>query len=151
MGRPLRLVTIVGARPQIIKSAAISRVVKQKFKDDIQETLIHTGQHYDTAMSSVFFNDLGIPEPDVHLKLGGGTSSAQTAHMIEALDTALRSAAPDLVLVYGDTNSTLAGTIAAGKLNIPIAHVEAGLRSYDRSMPEELIRSAIQLETSWEP
>ena len=119
MGSPLRLVTILGARPQIIKSAAISRVVRKQFQDRIQETLIHTGQHYDAAMSSVFFNDLGIPEPDVQLNVGVGTQSTQTARMIDGLDTALRSAAPDLVLVYGDTTSTLAGTIAAVKLNIP--------------------------------
>ena len=149
MGHPLRFVTIVGARPQIIKSAAISRVVRKKFQNRIQETLIHTGQHYDTAMSSVFFNDLDIPEPDVHLKVGSGTPSTQTARMIEGLDTALRTAAPDLVLVYGDTTSTLAGTIAAGKLNIPVAHVEAGLRSYDRSMPEELNRLVCDHASTW--
>lgn len=149
MGLPLRLVTIVGARPQIIKSAAISRVVREKFQNKIQETLIHTGQHYDTGMSSVFFNDLDIPEPDVHLKVGIGTPSTQTARMIEGLDTALRTAAPDLVLVYGDTTSTLAGTIAAGKLNIPVAHVEAGLRSYDRSMPEELNRLVCDHASTW--
>ena len=97
----------------------ISRVVRKQFQDRIQETLIHTGQHYDAAMSSVFFNDLGIPEPDVQLNVGVGTQSTQTARMIDGLDTALRSAAPDLVLVYGDTTSTLAGTIAAVKLNIP--------------------------------
>ena len=149
MGHPLRLVTIVGARPQIIKSAAISRIVREKFQNRIQETLIHTGQHYDTAMSSVFFNDLDISEPDVHLKVGSGTPSTQTARMIEGLDTALRTAAPDLVLVYGDTTSTLAGTIAAGKLNIPVAHVEAGLRSYDRSMPEELNRVVCDHASTW--
>ena len=149
MGSPLRLVTILGARPQIIKSAAISRVVRKQFQDRIQETLIHTGQHYDAAMSSVFFNDLGIPEPDVQLNVGVGTQSTQTARMIDGLDTALRSAAPDLVLVYGDTTSTLAGTIAAGKLNIPVAHVEAGLRSYDRSMPEELNRLVCDHTSTW--
>ncbi|MBP6313709.1 MAG: UDP-N-acetylglucosamine 2-epimerase (non-hydrolyzing), partial [Flavobacteriales bacterium] len=140
---------VIGARPQIIKSAAISRIVRGQFQDRIKETLIHTGQHYDTSMSSVFFNDLGIPEPDVQLNVGVGTPSKQTARMIEGLDAALRSATPDLVLVYGDTTSTLAGTIAAGKLKIPVAHVEAGLRSYDRSMPEELNRLACDHCSTW--
>ena len=149
MGYPLRLVTIVGARPQIIKSVAISRVVREKFQNSLEETLIHTGQHYDTAMSSIFFNDLNIPEPDVQLKVVNGTPSTQTARMVEGLDTALRIAAPDLVLVYGDTTSTLAGTIAAGKLNIPVAHVEAGLRSFDRSMPEELNRLVCDHASTW--
>lgn len=149
MARPLKLVTMIGARPQIIKSAAISRAVRSKFHKDLSETIIHTGQHYDAEMSQVFFDDLGLPRPDINLNIGEATPNTQLARMITGLDTALREIQPDVVLVYGDTNSTLAGTITAGKLNLPLAHVEAGLRSYDRGMPEELNRLACDHCSTW--
>lgn len=134
----MRIVTVVGARPQFIKAAAVSRVLRRE--PGMHEVLVHTGQHYDEAMSAVFFSELGIPAPDVHLGVGSGAHGAQTARMLEAIEQVLLDVRPDWVLVYGDTNSTLAGALAAAKLHVPVAHVEAGLRSFNRRMPEEVNR-----------
>ncbi len=134
----LNLLTIVGARPQFIKAAALSRAVADY--SSIRETIVHTGQHYDANMSKIFFDELGIPRPDYSLGIGGGSHGQMTGRQIEAIEQVLKAERPDVVLVYGDTNSTLAGSLAAIKLHIPIAHVEAGLRSFNRSMPEEINR-----------
>jgi len=128
--------TVVGARPQFIKAAAVSRVLRREH----EELLIHTGQHYDDAMSDLFFRELAIPEPDVNLGVGSGTHANQTAAMLPGIEAIAIDRKPDWLLVYGDTNSTLAGALVGAKLHIPIAHVEAGLRSYDRRMPEEVNR-----------
>lgn len=134
----LKIVTIVGARPQFIKAATVSRVVRQR--EDIEEVLVHTGQHYDHGMSNVFFRELEISELNYNLGVGSGSHGFQTGRMLEAIEYVLLKEKPNWVLVYGDTNSTLAGSLAAAKLHIPVAHVEAGLRSNNRSMPEELNR-----------
>ena len=135
-----KIVTIIGARPQIIKSAAISRAVRDEFEDHLQEVIVHTGQHYDENMSSVFFDEMNIPEPHYNLGVGSASHGKQTAMMIERLELILSDEEPDGLLVYGDTNSTLAGAITASKMHIPIVHVEAGLRSFNKSMPEEVNR-----------
>ena len=132
----MRRVSLVGNRPQFVKAAAVSH----RLREVADEVLVHTGQHYDDELSSVFFDELALPRPEHRLELGGGTNTAQTARMLEALAPLLASECPDVVLVYGDTNSTLAGALAAAQAGIPVAHVEAGMRSYDRSMPEELNR-----------
>jgi UDP-GlcNAc3NAcA epimerase len=134
----MKIATIVGARPQFIKAATISRAISAQ--SGISEVLIHTGQHFDTNMSDVFFTELDIRKPDHHLGIGGGTHGENTGRMLEAIEKVLIAEKPDCVLVYGDTDSTLAGALAAVKLHIPLAHVEAGLRSFNRRMPEEINR-----------
>lgn len=136
----IKIVSIVGARPQIIKSSAISRAIKNSFSDQISEIIVHTGQHYDDKMSKTFFNELNIPNPKYNLNVGSANHGQQTAAMIKGIENMLIIEKPDCVILYGDTNSTLAGAISASKLQIPIAHVEAGLRSFNKTMPEEINR-----------
>lgn len=136
--KPLVVMTIVGARPQFIKAAVVSRALRST--SGVREVLLHTGQHYDDNMSDVFFREMGIPAPDYSLGIGSGTHGAQTGQMLEAIEKVLLDVKPDWTVVYGDTNSTLAGALAAAKLHVPTAHVEAGLRSFNRRMPEEINR-----------
>lgn len=132
----MRIVTVIGNRPQFVKAAAVSLPLRRSH----EEVLIHTGQHYDDELSRIFFDELGIPAPDRQLGVHDGTNTGQTSRMLAALEPELATLRPDMVLVYGDTNSTLAGALAAAQRRIPVAHVEAGMRSFDRSMPEELNR-----------
>jgi len=136
----IKLLNIVGARPQIIKSSAISRAIRLKFSDSITELTLHTGQHYDREMSEVFFDELEIHKPDFNLGVGSAHYGRQTAAMITGIEEVLLQEKPDAVLLYGDTNSTLAGAIAASKLHFPVIHIEAGLRSFNKTMPEEINR-----------
>jgi UDP-N-acetylglucosamine 2-epimerase (non-hydrolysing)/UDP-GlcNAc3NAcA epimerase len=130
------VVTVVGNRPQFVKAAAVSR----RLREACDELIVHTGQHHDDELSRVFFDELGVPAPDHQLDAASGSNTAQTARILAGLEPVLADADPDLVLVYGDTNSTLAGALAAAQARVPVAHVEAGMRSFDRSMPEELNR-----------
>jgi UDP-GlcNAc3NAcA epimerase len=132
----VKIVTVIGNRPQFVKAAAVSGSLREQH----EEVLVHTGQHYDDELSTIFVTELGMPRPEIQLGLGGGSNVEQTARMLGALGELLAAQAPDAVLVYGDTNSTLAGALCAAQLRIPLAHVEAGMRSYDREMPEELNR-----------
>lgn len=149
MKEPLHVLTIVGARPQIIKASAITRAVNTSFNGRIRQTLLHTGQHYDRELSDVFFEELGMAPPDVQLTVGSGGHGEQTARMLEGVERAILEHRPDIVLLYGDTNSTLAGAVAAGKLRIPLAHVEAGLRSFNKAMPEEINRVVSDHCSTW--
>jgi UDP-GlcNAc3NAcA epimerase len=141
----MRVMTIVGARPQFIKAGPLSAALRRAHT----EILIHTGQHYDHGMSDVFFSELELPPPDHHLGLGGGSHAEQTGRMLPALERLMLDERPDLVLVYGDTTSTLAGALAAAKIHIPVAHVEAGLRSFNREMPEEINRVMADHLSTW--
>lgn len=136
----IKILTVIGARPQIIKAAAISRAVREKFQGQIEEKILHTGQHYDANMSQVFFDELGIPTPDYNLGVGSGSHGVQTAKMISGIEEVLTSEHFDGIILYGDTNSTLAGAVAASKIHIPVFHIEAGLRSFNMTMPEEVNR-----------
>ncbi len=136
----LKLLNIVGARPQIIKASAISRAVRLQFSEEIMELTLHTGQHYDKELSEVFFDELEIHKPDYNLSVGSARHGKQISMMITGIEDVLLKEKPDCVLLYGDTNSTLAGAIAASKLRFPVIHIEAGLRSFNKSMPEELNR-----------
>ena len=132
----MKIVSVVGARPQFVKAAVLSRALRQHFV----EVLVHTGQHYDDLLSDVFFRELALPAPSVNLEVGSASHAVQTARMLEGLESVYQQQKPDLVLVYGDTNSTLAGALAAAKLGLPVAHVEAGFRSFERDLPEEVNR-----------
>jgi UDP-GlcNAc3NAcA epimerase len=132
----MKILTVVGNRPQFIKAAAVSGPLRAEH----EEILVHTGQHYDDALSKVFFSELGLSAPEHQLGIGGGSNTSQTARMLTALEPLLEQGAPDAVLVYGDTNSTLAGALAAAQRRVPVVHLEAGMRSFDRAMPEELNR-----------
>jgi UDP-GlcNAc3NAcA epimerase len=136
----IKLINIVGARPQIIKASAISRAIKQHFSERITEIIVHTGQHYDKELSDIFFSELEIKQPDYNLGVGSASHGRQTSMMIMGIEEVLLKEKPDCVLLYGDTNSTLAGALAASKLHFPVIHIEAGMRSFNKSMPEELNR-----------
>ncbi len=135
-----KILTIIGARPQFVKASAVSRIFRNGYIGQLQEVLVHTGQHFDENMSKVFFDDLDIPVPKYNLEISGGRHGAMTGRMLESIEKVLIEERPDWVLVYGDTNSTLAGALAATKLHIPVAHVESGLRSFNMRMPEEVNR-----------
>ena len=146
-GSKIRVLAVVGARPNFMKIAPLLRELRARAA--FETTLVHTGQHYDAAMSSDFFRDLGIPAPDVNLEVGSGSHAAQTAQILVGIEELLLSRGADVVLLVGDVNSTVAATLAAAKLGIPVAHVEAGLRSGDRSMPEEINRLVTDCLSTW--
>ncbi|MGV3636670.1 MAG: non-hydrolyzing UDP-N-acetylglucosamine 2-epimerase [Flavobacteriales bacterium] len=148
MAKPLRILTVVGARPQFIKAAALGRALAGPFAGRITEVLLHTGQHADAGMSAVFFQELGMRAPDIQLTSEPGRS-ASLGRMMDGIERAIARERPDLALVYGDTNSTLAGALAATRTGVPVAHVEAGLRSYDNSMPEEENRVMADHASAW--
>lgn len=135
-----KILTIIGARPQIIKASALSRAIENEFAGELEQILVHTGQHYDENMSAVFFDELGIPQPKFNLQVGSSTHAVQTAKIMEGVENLIETEKPDAVLVYGDTNSTIAAALAASKVHTPVIHVEAGLRSFNKSMPEEINR-----------
>lgn len=136
----IKLLTIIGARPQIIKAAAISRAIKTSFSGQIEDIIVHTGQHYDENMSAVFFKELDIPEADHCLNVGSASHGKQTAAMLQGIEEIIIKTRPDYVVLYGDTNSTIAGALAASKIRVPVVHIEAGLRSFNKTMPEEINR-----------
>ena len=136
----MKILTVIGARPQIIKAAALSRAINNGFSDRIEEKILHTGQHYDANMSAVFFDEMGIPRPHFNLNTGSGKHGVQTAKMIAGIEEVLENETFDTIVLYGDTNSTIAGAMAASKLHLPIVHIEAGLRSFNMAMPEEINR-----------
>jgi len=136
----IKILTVIGARPQIIKAAALSRAIRDHYPDQIKEVILHTGQHYDENMSQIFIEQMQVPEPDYNLNVGSKSHGKQTAEMILGIEEALLKEKPQCLLVYGDTNSTLAGAVAGSKIQIPVVHIEAGLRSFNKRMPEEINR-----------
>ena len=145
----MNILTVIGARPQFIKAAVLSRYIRNNPSCGVTETILHTGQHYDQNMSDVFFSEMEIPRPAINLHVGSGNHGKTTGFMLERIESIILEYKPDALLVYGDTNSTLAGALAAGKLHVPVAHVEAGLRSYMMAMPEEQNRRLTDHLSTW--